>query len=407
MDYGLIGGLLGYSYSKMIHEQLGLCSYENYVVTPDGLEDFIKKTNLKGFNVTAPHKENIIKYLADLSPLAKRIGSVNTVVRRNGKLIGYNTDYYGLKYALEKTGVTVKDKSVLILGSGGTMKTARCLFEDLGAKKITVVSRGGPINYQNVYDQTDTQVVVNTTPVGTHPRGEDVLVDLKKFPRLEGVFDVVYNPLMTRLLFDAHLLGVKYGGGIRMLVAQAVFAEEIFLDKSIDKNIIEKTVRRLIKEIKNIVLVGMPGSGKTTLGKMIAKIKNMPLIDTDAEICRENAMTVEEIFNKFSEEGFRKMERVALLKAAQQRGVVIATGGGVVKDEKNKFPLWQNGTVYYIDRDLSLLETEGRPLSSAEKNVALYKERHGLYLDFAHVTVKNDSLEKALEEILNYEDTRY
>ena len=251
-EFALIGKTLKHSYSKIIHNLLADYSYDLVEVSPENLKDFVKYGGYDGYNVTIPYKKDIIPTLDEVDEFALLIGAVNTVVVKDGKKKGYNTDFRGMVYALNRANISVKDKVVLILGSGGTSNTAKAVCEYLGAKSIKIVSRSGEINYQNCYEQTDTNVIINTTPVGTYPNNYERSLDLSRFLVLDGVLDVVYNPSLTALLYQAKCLGVKYGGGLPMLVAQAKYAMELFLDKKYKDDIIEKVLNKIGRILENI-----------------------------------------------------------------------------------------------------------------------------------------------------------
>lgn len=390
--FGLIGKTLKHSYSKEIHTLLGDYPYEMIELAPEKVGEFVKSGCLDGFNVTIPYKKDVIPYLDDIDERAQKIGAVNTIVKRNGKLIGYNTDFNGMIYALKMAGITIKDKNVLILGSGGTSNTSRAIAEHLGAKSVRILSRAGEINYEN-YKQValDSQVIINATPVGMYPENYNCLIDLSVFKNLSGVVDAIYNPALTQLLYQAKKLGVPNVNGLPMLVAQAKFAMELFLGINVSDDIILPIVEKLNKESLNIVLIGMPGSGKTTIGKILAEKLNREFIDTDQEIVKKEGRSIPEIFADNGEEYFRKVEREVLKEVGKLSGKVISTGGGVIKNLNNYFPLKQNGKIFWIDRAINKLVTEGRPLSKDIETVKkLYAERKEKYEFFADKKITND-----------------
>ncbi len=391
--FALIGKTLKHSYSKKIHSLLSSYNYDLVELESGELKDFVLKKEYKGFNVTIPYKKEIIALLDEVDERAKKIGAVNTVVCRDGKLLGYNTDFDGMVYALKSADIEIKDKNILILGSGGTSNTARAVAEFLGAKDIKILSRKGEINYENYSERASgAQVVINTTPVGMYPDNYSCRVDLKCFEYLEGVLDVVYNPAMTMLLKQAKDLGVNHTNGLPMLVAQAKFASEIFLDKKLDDNLTEDIIKKLSKESQNLVLIGMPGSGKTTIGKKLAQILEKEFIDTDALIEQKAGKTIPEIFAEYGEEYFRKLESQVLMEVGVLSNKVISTGGGVVKNKENYFSLKQNGVIFWLQRDINLLASDNRPLSKDKQAIQnLYDERKDLYSCFADGKVSNDS----------------
>jgi shikimate dehydrogenase len=339
-----------------------------------------------------------------------QLSSVNTVVKKDGVLYGYNTDFYGMVYMLSSAGIVVKDKSVMVLGSGGTGRTAVAVCKHLGAKKVVVVSRSGDVNYSNYKEQKDVQVIINTTPVGTYPNTLNAPIDLDGFDFLEGVADATYNPFMTKLLFLAKQKGVKYTNGLTMLVAQAKYAMDIFLDKKLDDDYIKKVYNDLVLDTQNVILIGMPGAGKTTVGKELSMLTGKDFIDIDDEIVKSVGMSIPDIFAKFGEDFFRQTETKVLSTFCKERGKIISTGGGVVKQKENLFLLKQNGVIFYIDRELSLLETVGRPLSKdIETLKILKKERTPLYNAFADYSVKTLVHHKIRQRrfCLSYEDFSY
>ena len=409
--FALIGKTLKHSYSKKIHSMLGSYTYDLVELEPQELKSFILKKEYKGFNINIPYKKDIIAFLDEIDERAKKIGAVNTVVCKNGKLLGYNTDFDGMIYALKSAKIEVGQKNVLILGSGGTSNTAKAVAEFLGAKNVKILSRSGEINYQN-YDKTakETQIVINTTPVGMYPDNYSCLIDLACFNKLEGVLDVVYNPAMTMLLKKARDLGVKYINGLPMLVAQAKFASELFLDNKLDDNLTENVIKKLSKESKNLVLIGMPGCGKTTIGKQVAQILEKEFIDTDAVIEQKAGKTIPEIFAKDGEEYFRKIESEVLMEVGRLSNKVISTGGGVVKKSQNYFSLKQNGVIVWLKRETDLLASENRPLSKGKEEIKnLYKQRKDLYLLFSDGEVSNDvDIDSAIKKVVNvYENFSY
>ena len=408
--FGLLGKTLKHSYSKGIHQKLGSYSYELIEIPPESLKDFVINGEFDGFNVTIPYKKDIIAFLDEVHSATSEIGAVNTVVKRDGKLFGYNTDFDGMCYTVNRAGIDIKDKVVAILGTGGTSNTAKAVCKSLGAKQILIVSRSGDLNYDNVYEKQEIDVVVNTTPVGMYPQTESSPIDLARLKNISGVIDVVYNPFVTKLIEQAKSLGIKCADGLPMLVAQAKYASEKFTGSFIPDSVIEEIVRDLRKEKLNVVLIGMPGSGKSTLGKLIASQLNKEFIDIDQAIVERVKMSIPEFFEKFGEAEFRKVEKQLCVEIGKESGKVIATGGGVVKDRANRFSLRQNGRIYYLSRALEKLSLEGRPLSKDRKTVEkLYQERKSAYEFFADVIIDNNGqIQSALKGVLeDYENFSY
>lgn len=398
----LIGKTLKHSYSKIIHEKFGEYPYDLVELKDDEVKDFILKKEYDAYNVTIPYKEVVMPYLDKIDDFALEIGSVNTVVKKDGKLYGYNTDFSGMKYMIESAGLSVKDKNVLILGTGGTSKTARAVCKYLKAKNIWVVSRKGELNYSNCQD-LDAEIIINTTPVGMYPNCFDSPLDITVYKNLEGVVDVIYNPNLTKICFDAKNLNLKHVNGLSMLVAQAKYAKDYFLGKIGDDLIIEKVTFELAKETENIFLIGMAGSGKTTVGRALSKTLNLPFYDTDIEIEKKAKKTIPEIFEENGEDYFRNLETEVLKELSLKRGAIIATGGGIVKREENLFAIKSNGKAIWIKRDPNALAVKGRPLSKdVETAKRLYEERKPLYNKFADVIVENDkTIEDTVKEIIS------
>lgn len=401
--FALIGKTLKHSYSKKIHRLLGDYCYDLVEVAPEKLNEFANSKEYKGFNITIPYKKDIMPYLDKIDDRAKKIGAVNTVVERDNKLLGFNTDFDGMVYMLNRAGITVNGKNVLILGSGGTANTSQAVCEYLSAKSIKVLSRTGEINYDNYFKLKDIEIVINATPVGMYPNNYECLIDLSHFEKLKGVVDVVYNPKITMLLYQAKKLGVKYTNGFSMLVAQAKYAAEHFTGQKIKDDVIEKVITELEKETTNVVLIGMPGCGKTTVGERLAKELNLEFIDIDQEIVRREGVDIPTIFTEKGEEYFREKESEVIKDIGKLNGKVISTGGGAVKREENYFPLKQNGIIFWIDRSIEKLSQEGRPLSKDLATVKkLYSERKELYKNFADYKIDNDKeIELAVKGVID------
>lgn len=408
MTYGCIGEHLPHSFSKIIHEKLGYYAYELKELTPEELPDFLTRREFSGINVTIPYKEAVIPFLDEIDEGARAIGAVNTVVNREGKLFGYNTDFAGLKALAEREGIDLADKKVLILGTGGTSKTAAAAAKAAGASSVKKVSRkpsGEAISYEEAARTCcDTEVLINTTPCGMYPVLEASPIDLSLFPSLTGLLDVIYNPLRTRLVLAAKERGIPAAGGLYMLVAQAVFAAEHFLGKPLDREVIETIYRELLCEKENIVLVGMPGCGKTTVGGLLSARMKRPLLDTDEEIVKKRGISIPEIFTSEGEFGFREEESEVIRTLAPQSGLVIATGGGAILRKENWEALRQNGRLYFLDRPLNdLTPTADRPLSSDREALRKrYEERYPLYRaatdSLVPVNGTPESAAQALEE---------
>ena len=409
MKYGLIGEHLGHSFSPQIHTALGCGDYQLIPLTKEQFHNFMLQKEFDGINVTIPYKEAVFPYCDKITDKARKIGAINTikaVKTGNGtKLIGDNTDFDGFLYLLEQNHIQLKNKTMMILGTGGTCKTVTAVAEYLQAKKILTVSRrakNGCLDYDSCHNEKDVQVIVNTTPTGMYPNIDDCYVNLTDYPKLEAVIDVIFNPLETKLLQQGRELEIPSVNGLEMLVAQAKFAEEIFFDKKISDTQMIKVYQCLKKEIKNLVLIGMPGCGKSTVGKALAETYQKKLVDVDAEIETKAGMTIPEIFSHYGESYFRTLEKQVIAKIAKEHGQVIATGGGCIKNKQNIDRLKQNGTIIFIDRPLPDLEIgNGRPLSTSLETVSkLYTERYPLYVEACDIQVKNtDTIKKIVAEI--------
>ncbi|MBR6568004.1 MAG: AAA family ATPase [Clostridia bacterium] len=383
MKYGLIGEKLSHSFSKPIHESIAGYTYEIKEIPRDELDLFMKKKEFIGINVTIPYKQSVIPYLDFIDDAARKIGAVNTVVNRDGKLYGYNTDFGGMKMLIEKQGFSYEGKKVVILGSGGTAKTASAVAEALGAGEIITVSRRGEVNYGNIISlHGDCDYIINTTPCGMYPNTDESAVDVSLFKNLKGVTDVVYNPLRTKLCLDCEREGISCECGLYMLVSQAVLASQIFSGKSFDvKKTSDDAYIRILNEKRNIVLIGMPGSGKTTVGKALSERLGKAFTDTD-DLISEEYGAISDIFAEKGEAFFRDIEAVAVKRTALKNGLVIATGGGAVLREENREYLKHNGVLFFLDRPLKdIVPTDNRPLSrDYEALRKRYEERYGIYL---------------------------
>ena len=383
MEYGLIGARLGHSFSREIHRKIADYHYELRELTPEGVDHLLRSRDFRAINVTIPYKETVIPYLDEISESAKKIGAVNTIVNRNGVLYGDNTDYAGAAALIRHAGVSIQGRRVLILGTGGASKTLRAVARDLGAREIAVASRH-PNAQQISYDQArafDAEVLVNTTPVGMFPENGACPIDPDAFPSLSGAIDVIYNPLRTRLILEAQRRGVPAEGGLDMLSAQAVYASALFTGAAADETLIERAYREVLLEKENVVLIGMPSCGKTTVGRALSKMTGRPLLDTDEAIVARAGRSIPEIFESDGEAAFRALEREAVEEAARSSGAIIATGGGAAIDPRNVNALRQNGRLFFLDRPLEKLNvTPDRPLSRS--SIALkqrFSERYPIY----------------------------
>ncbi len=395
MKCALIGERLGHSYSKLIHEAFGLYSYELVSLPKDRVGEFMENEEFDAFNVTIPYKRTVMPYCSYISPEARKIGSVNTVVRTPDGLHGFNTDYFGFESMAERAGIDFAGKKVVkkvvILGSGGTSLTARAVASDSGADKITVVSRSGEYNYDNLEKLADCEVLINTTPVGMYPNNGSSAVSLDKFPHCEAVLDVIYNPLRTGLIMQALERGIKCSGGLYMLVAQAAQSAKYFCSAEIGKEEIERVFRSLALSVQNIVLIGMPGCGKTTVAEELAKLTERRAVDTDSLVEESAGMGVPAIFSQYGEKRFRELEAQAVRSAAKEKGLIISTGGGAVLDPENVRALKGNGRIYYLKRDLGLLSLDGRPLSKSRETLdKMFETRDPIYSNCADAAINND-----------------
>ena len=391
-QYGCIGKKLTHSFSREIHARLADYEYNLIELAEEEIAPFFEKKDFSAINVTIPYKQTVIPYLDWVSPVAQRIGAVNTIVNRDGKLYGYNTDYYGMKALIKKVGIDLRGKKVLILGTGGTSKTARVLAADLGAARILTVSRRKTeefINYEEaVCDHTDAQVIINTTPVGMYPNCAGSPIDIGCFPELEGVIDAVYNPLRTDLVLDARERNIKAEGGLYMLVMQAVVAVEFFLDTSIPKEKADQVFASIFASKENIVLTGMPGSGKSTVGSLLNR-EGFTFVDTDEEIEKRCGCSIRQFIEEKGEACFRDLETEVIRAVSSESCRILSTGGGAILRQENVRSLKRNGRIFFLNADLARLQaTDSRPLSDTdEKLKKLYAERMPIYRATADVTV--------------------
>lgn len=401
MKCGLLGQKLGHSYSPQIHGLLGDYSYALFEKQPEELETFLAQGDFHGLNVTIPYKKAVIPYLDELSAVAARLGAVNTIVRReDGRLIGHNTDYFGFKTMVEASALNPAGKKTLVLGSGGASNTAVAVMEEMGSQVI-VVSRSGENNYDNLDKHSDAAIIINATPVGMYPNVNSSPVALEMFPALEGVLDLIFNPARTRLLQDAEARGLVAMNGLLMLVAQAKESAQWFNGTDIDEEKIAAIYQRLRQQMQNIVLVGMPGCGKSTVAKRLAQLTGREVVDADAQIVAAAGMSIPEIFAQGGEETFRKIETQVLAELGKRSGIILATGGGCVTRAENYPLLHQNGTIFWLKRDVAKLPAEGRPISQSTDLNQLYEARWPLYEAFADHVIENDgTLQDAAEKIL-------
>lgn len=401
MECGLLGRRLGHSFSPQIHGYLGDYSYRLFEVEPENLEAFLREGTFHGLNVTIPYKKAVIPFLDELSPRAQALGAVNTVVRReDGSLVGHNTDFFGFRSLAERSGIPFAGRKALVLGSGGASNTVQAVLRELGAE-TTVISRTGENNYGNLERHEDASVIVNTTPVGMYPNVEEAPLTLSRFPHLEGVLDVIYNPIRTGLLLEAEKLGIPHENGLWMLVAQAKESAEWFTGKTIPDEKIRQIYTALRRQTENLILIGMPGCGKTTVGKLLAERTGKVFVDADAEVERAAGRPITQIIPQEGEEAFRALETETLADLGKRSGQVIATGGGCVTRERNYPLLHRCGTIVRLDRPVSSLEKEGRPLSQAGSLESMLRIRDPMYRRFADFTVDNSGTpEDTVREIL-------
>lgn len=399
--YGLLGRTLGHSYSPFIHQSMGLEDYRLIEVEPEELKTFLRREDLGAVNVTIPYKIAAMKLCDTLSETAAAIGSVNTIVRkRDGSLFGHNTDAFGFHYMAAQAGISFAGRKTVILGGGGASLTAQYITRKEGAKEVVVVDLDREDNYDNIDRHYDGEIIINATPVGMFPQNGRSLIDLKQFKRCVGVLDMIYNPRRTALLLAAEERGIPHSDGLPMLVAQAKAAEEAFFDTTIDDEEIPKILSLLRRETENIVLIGMPGCGKTTVGNALAKLTGKKRIDIDEEIVKATGKTIPEIFESRGEGAFRQLEREKISEAGSLSGKIIMTGGGAVKEESNYPSLHQNGRIYHLQRDTASLTREGRPLSAHADLAAMKQEREPLYRRFRDIeTDNNGAPEETAEKI--------
>lgn len=399
--FGLLGQSLSHSYSPQIHRSLGLSDYRLFEVPPEGLASFLERKDIWGLNVTIPYKKSVIPFCRTLSEAARSIGSVNTMIRNEaGHWEGHNTDLAGFIYLLEKAGLDPQGKKVLVLGSGGASLAVVAALKYLKAAEMVVVSRTGEQNYENIEQHCDAHILVQSTPVGMFPNNHEQLVHMNLFPKCQGVVDLIYNPLRTRLVLEARERGIKAVGGLAMLCAQARAAGELFQQKKLAVSLLEGLTKELEGQMGNIVLIGMPGCGKSTLGPVAAEKLGKTFVDTDQVLTERLGAEPSDIIETHGEAVFRRHEEAVMAEFGKKSAQVIATGGGVVTRPENYAHLAQQGTIIWIQRPVEALPDLGRVLSQRHGVAELYATRRPLYAKFADIIVKNEELESALSQII-------
>ena len=398
MEYGLIGEKLTHSFSKYLHEKFLNTNYELCSLSKEELDNFFTKKDFKGINVTIPYKQEVIKYLDYIDPLVEKTNACNCIVNENGVLKGYNTDYTGFRYLIFENRINLRNKKVAILGSGGTFNTVKQVALDLYANEVYCISRTkkeDTYTYDELYD-LDIDVLINTTPVGMYPNNFESNIDMNKLDSLEAVVDVVFNPLRSKLVVDAQKKGIKAVGGLQMLVVQGMKASELFLNKNYTYEEVRGVLFDINVEKFNIVLIGMPMSGKTTLGTMLSTAFNKEFIDIDKEIVNRENMSINEIFETKGEDYFRSIERELYKEYAKKNGLIISTGGGIVKNIQSIDYLKENGMIVFVDRKIEkMIINNHRPLSKTYSDVKeLLKERYELYFDNCDFKINNNGSKK-------------
>ena len=414
MEYGLIGRHLKHSFSKEVHERLEPYNYLLKELEPEEIQSFMTRKNFKAINVTIPYKEEVIKYLDYKSIEVEKTNSCNTIVRVGSKLYGYNTDILGLKDAIISSNYNVKDKTVLVLGTGGASKSCVYVLNELGAKEVVLVSRSkkeNTITYGELDKYYDSaSLIINATPVGMYPNNYDKPIELSPFKNLEGVIDLVYNPLKTKLIEEAESLNIKSINGLYMLVSQALYSIDYFLDTKTDKEKVSEIARDIYKSKRNIVLIGMPTSGKTTIGQILSRRLKRVHIDTDDFVKKIIRMPIKKYFKLYGEEKFRDKEELVISEIAKLNSKVISTGGGAILREANIKKLKMNSIIIFIDRAKdNLYLSSTRPLLNSREDIdRLYNERIELYRKYADIIIENNSdFKETLERIIEVLKWKY
>ena len=397
--FGLLGEHLTHSFSPLIHKMLADYEYKIYDIEPQNLESFAKSGNLDGFNVTIPYKKAIMPFIDEISPEAKAIGAINVVVRKNGKLYGYNTDYFGFAYMLDSAKISVSGKKALLFGNGGAAATIKAVLADRNIGELVTIDKDDNTP-ENLALHADAKIIVNATPIGMYPNNGKSVVNLELFPNCEAVLDIVYNPARTELILQAEARKIVSVGGLSMLVAQAARGFELFTDEKYENGIIEKIIDIICRDTQNIILIGMPSCGKSSIGSLLSQKLNRAFVDADVEFEKTYGISPKDTINTLGEEKFRAMESAVLAELGKKSNTVIATGGGAVTREENYPSLHQNGVIVYIKRTLDALSTEGRPLSQNGALASLFEKRKALYERFSDITVENNgTLEDTLSSI--------
>lgn len=407
MRYGLIGEKLGHSFSKEIHERIADYEFDLIPLNKEEFKEFMEKKDFAAINVTIPYKKDVIPYLDEMDEHAKAIGAVNTIVNKDGKLKGYNTDFTGFLYMVKKHNVHMEGKKVLVIGNGGASAAIQAVVHHEKARELVVVDvvpGNGAVSYDEMFaNHLDAEIIINTSPIGMYPRIGNAPIDITMFHMCEAVMDVIYNPILTRLCFEAQECDIKRVNGLEMLIGQAKQSVEFFLDKQIDDSVIDEIYQDMLRERCNIVLIGMPSAGKTTIGKMLEERMGKEFVDLDDVIIEKAGMSIPEIFEKSGEAGFRAIETEVAIELAKCNNKIIATGGGTIKHKVNMDYLRQNGITIFIDRDVDKLISSdpNRPLSSSKEALhQMHKERRPLYQKYAaYVAVNNSDIDATVSEI--------
>lgn len=398
-EFGLLGKSLKHSYSPRIHDMLGEYTYKLFEREEDEVEDFIKNESWRGLNVTIPYKKTVLPYLTKISDVAKEAGSVNTIFKIDDQIYGENTDVYGFMEMVKKSGIDVCQKKTLVLGSGGASCAVVKGLKDLGAMPL-IISRSGENNYENIKLHEDAQIIVNTTPLGMYPKVGVKPLDLSIFNKLDAVYDIIYNPARTELVLQAEKLGIPAFGGLYMLVAQAMKSAELFMGGTVSEEETDRIYKTLSIEMTNIILIGMPGCGKSSIARELGRILNREVVDSDEVIMQEAGRKPSDIIKESGEDEFRRIESEIIARIGMESGKIIATGGGAILREGNYDSLHQNGTIFWIRRDIEMLPTNDRPLSEGVDLNELFQKRKPFYEKFSDYSVSNENLNEAAKEIV-------